>query len=81
MSVAAQAPHVHFLAILDTSSDFRCHELRSATSRLPKLLLVAQEVAKAKVCQLDLTILVSEDILRFNIAMQHILLMHGVQRQ
>ena len=77
----AESPHVDFLRVGLLLDDFGRNPLQSTKSCPSECLFLVQEDREAKVSNLDLTIEAAENVLRLDISMQYVLLVHFIEAE
>ena len=78
---APESPDVHLRRISVSLGYLRRDPARRTFLRLSILLLLSQEHTEAQICNLDIAVWANQDVVRFNISVNNVLRMHGLQAQ
>ena len=74
-------PDVHLRRISVSLGYLRRDPARCTFLRMSVLLLLSQEDTEAQIGNLDIAVWTNQDVIRFNISMNNVLRMHGLQAQ
>ena len=78
---AAIGPDVYRLAVEKTRDDFGSDPVRRSLDRLTLLLLLGKTASESEIGDFDLALRRVQDVVRLNVPMKHIIVMHLLQAE